>query len=187
MADIISWVATIATIVAASMTAANLGSRVTGYGFVVFTLGALCWIAVGATTHQPALLWTNIVLTVLDAFGIWRWLGRQSKVEEGARAASEASEQTPGEALFPVSLLSRAAVRHGETEFGTCIDAMAGCSSGRLCYLVVSEGGVAGVGETLRELPWSVANVEEESVIVRLDQKGFRALKELPRDRWPAR
>jgi hypothetical protein len=46
---------------------------------------------------------------------------------------------------------------------------------------------VAGVGETLRELPWSVANVEEESVIVRLDQKGFRALKELPRDRWPAR
>ena len=147
MADSISWIATIATIVAASMTAANLGSRVTGYGFVVFTLGALCWIAAGATTHQPALLWTNIVLTVLDLFGVWRWLGRQSKVEEGARAASEASEQTPGEALFPVSLLSRAAVVSDRSEFGTCIDAMAGCSSGRLCYLVVSEGGVAGVGE----------------------------------------
>ena len=37
MAEIISWVATIATIVAALMTAANLGSRITGYGFAVFT------------------------------------------------------------------------------------------------------------------------------------------------------
>ena len=33
MADTISWVATVATIIAASMTAANLGSRITGYGF----------------------------------------------------------------------------------------------------------------------------------------------------------
>ena len=89
MADTISWVATIGTIVAASMTAANLGSRVTGYGFVVFTAGALCWIAVGALTHQPALMWTNVVLAVLDLFGIWRWLGRQSRVEEGARSAAE--------------------------------------------------------------------------------------------------
>jgi len=48
MAETISWVATVATIIAASMTAANLGTRITGYGFVVFTIGALCWIAVGA-------------------------------------------------------------------------------------------------------------------------------------------
>ena len=41
------------------MTASNLGSRVTGYGFVVFTFGAWCWIAVGWMTNQPALLWTN--------------------------------------------------------------------------------------------------------------------------------
>src|SRR5205085_4210241 len=33
MADTITWVATIATIIAASMTAANLGSRITGYGY----------------------------------------------------------------------------------------------------------------------------------------------------------
>ena len=86
MADTISWAATIATIIAAFMTAANLGSRITGYGFAVFTLGALCWLAVGLMTNQPALLWTNVVLLILDVFGVWRWLGRQSKVEEGARA-----------------------------------------------------------------------------------------------------
>jgi hypothetical protein len=187
MAEIISWVATVATIIAASMTAANLGSRVTGYGFVVFTFGALCWIVVGISSHQPALLWTNVVLTVLDMFGVWRWLGRQAKVEEGARAASQASERTPGETLFPVSLLTRASVESGDAELGRCIDAMAGCSTGRLDYIVVSQGGVAGVGETLRRLPWSRAAVDGEKLIARLSTSEFQALQELPRDQWPAR
>jgi hypothetical protein len=187
MADTISWVATVATIIAAFMTASNLGSRVTGFGFAVFTIGALCWIAVGALTHQPALLWTNVVLTVLDLFGVWRWLGRQAKVEEGARSASEASEETPGEALFPVSLLSRAIVRGGEVELGHCVDAMAGCQSGRLSYVVVAEGGVAGVGETLRRLPWSGAMVEDETVVTGANPGEFSKLEPLPRDEWPGR
>jgi hypothetical protein len=187
MADIISWVATIATIIAAFMTASNLGSRVTGFGFAVFTVGALCWIATGVLTHQPALLWTNVVLVVLDVFGVWRWLGRQAKVEEGARAAAEASEETPGEALFPVSLLTRAPVRCGSTEVGRCIDAMAGCRSGRMDYVVVSEGGMAGVGETLRKVQWAQAHVEEEAVIVRIGADAFNQLEELPRDQWPGR
>ncbi len=187
MADTISWIATIATIVAASMTAANLGSRVTGYGFIVFTVGALCWIVVGVSTHQPALMWTNTVLVVLDIFGVWRWLGRQSRVEEGARNAAQSSEMTPGEALFPISLLSSAAVASGGKELGHCVDALAGCNSGRLSYLVVSQGGVAGVGETLRRLPWSCARFEGESVIARLSADQFSRLEVLPRDEWPGR
>ena len=187
MAETLPWVATIATIIAASLTAANLGTRITGYGFVVFTFGALCWIAVGITTHQPALFWTNVVLTILDIFGIWRWLGRQAKVEEGARAASEASEDTPGEALFPVSLLTQVQVLGRGTELGRCIDAMAGCSSGKLSYVVVSQGGVGGIGETLRRLPWNAAVVEGEKLATRLSEGQFGRLEELPRDQWPAR
>ncbi|MFL6722428.1 MAG: PRC-barrel domain containing protein [Sphingomonas sp.] len=187
MADTISWVATIATIIAASMTAANLGSRITGYGFGVFFIGSLAWLATGILTQQPALIWTNVVLTVLNLFGVWRWLGRQTKVEEGARSASEASEQTPGEALFPISLLSRAPVAGGGTEFGRCIDAMAGCRSGRLSYVVVSEGGVAGIGETLRRLPWGQAEIDGETLVAQLDRSAFDALEQLPRDQWPAR
>lgn len=187
MAETIPWVATIATIIAAFMTASNLGSRVTGYGFAVFTFGALCWIATGALTHQPALLWTNVVLMALDLFGVWRWLGRQAKVEAGARTAAEASETTPGEALFPVSLLGHAAVRCGTTEVGRCVDAMAGCRSGGLDYLVVSEGGVAGVGEILRRLPWEHTYVEEEDVVVRTSAQAFSRFEELPRDQWPGR
>jgi hypothetical protein len=187
MTDILSWAATATTILAALMTASNLGSRVTGYGFAVFTLGAVCWLTVGAMTHQPALLWTNIVLLAIDAFGVWRWLGRQVGVEEGARAAAQASEASSSETLFPVSQLTRVPVIAGDIEVGRCVDAMAGCTSGRLSYVVVSEGGVAAVGETLRRLPWSSAQVEEERVITSLKHSDFEALEELARDRWPAR
>lgn len=187
MADIFSWVATALTIVAACMTAANLGTRVTGYGFAVFTVGALCWIVSGVLNHQPALVWTNIVLTGLDLFGVWRWLGRQARVEEGAQSASEASEHTPGEALFPVSMLARAAVERGGEAIGSCVDAMAGCESGRLSYVVISEGGVAGVGETLRRLPWSAARVEGDRLRVTLGRREIAKLEQLQKDDWPGR
>ena len=187
MADYVSWIATAATIIAALMTASNLGARITGYGFCVFLVGSLCWLAVGLLTDQPALFWTNVVLTGLNAFGIWRWLGRQARVEEGGRAAAEASEATPGEALFPVSLLGHAPVECGGREVGSAIDAMAGGASGRLAYIVVSEGGVAGVGETLRRLPWANAAVEGGRVRSNIGPKDFEQLDELPRDEWPAR
>ena len=187
MAENISWIATIATIIAASMTAANLGSRVTGYGFAVFLVGSLAWLATGLLSGQPALVWTNVVLTILNIFGIWRWLGRQSRVEEGARTAAQASEAMPGETLFPISLLTHAPVDCAGREVGHCIDAMAGCGSGRLSYLVVSQGGVAGVGETLRRLPWRGAQVEAERVLVSLSASEFDGLEELARDEWPGR
>ena len=47
METIATWVAPIATTIAALMTASNLGSRITGWGFVVFTLGSLGWITLG--------------------------------------------------------------------------------------------------------------------------------------------
>ena len=52
MLAIAGWIAPAATTIAAIMTAANLGSRVTGWGFAVFSVGALAWIAVGASTGQ---------------------------------------------------------------------------------------------------------------------------------------
>jgi len=186
MNDIISWVATVATIGGALLTASNLGARITGTGFIVFLFGSLSWIGVSVMTGQQALLWTNIVLTVLNVFGIWRWLGRQAKVERGARAAAEASEMTPGEALFPVSLLAKAKVLAGNDEVGNCVDAMAGERSGRIAYVVVSEGGVAGVGERLRRVQWTDARVDRDRVVVGVDRSGFCALPELAKDEWPA-
>jgi hypothetical protein len=64
---------------------------------------------------------------------------------------------------------------------------MAGCSSGRLAYVVVSEGGVAGVGEKLRRLPWSGCSVEDEQLKTALPQSRFCALEILEPGHWPAR
>ena len=187
MAELISWCATILTIVAASMTAANLGSRITGFGFVIFTIGAIAWAADGALTHQPALLWTNVLLALLDLFGVWRWLGRQAEVEKGGQTAASASEEAASEVLFPVSMLSSADVRSGSIGLGRCIDAMAGCKSGSVSYVVVSAGGVAGVGETLRRLPWKAARVEGDIVSVNMSSEAFERLESLARDEWPGR
>ena len=187
MTDIVSWVATIATILAACMTASNLGARITGYGFAVFTIGSIAWFTLGLLTDQPALIWTNIVMTCLNLFGVWRWLGRQAKVEEGAHLASDDSARSPGETLFPVSLLTRAPLRCGDKEVGTCVDAMSGCGSGRIAYVVVSEGGVAGVGETLRRVPWDQAEVEGETLVARFAPDRFEKLETVERGRWPGR
>jgi hypothetical protein len=187
MTDILPWAATAATVLAASMTAANLGSRITGYGFAVFTIGSLSWIGVGMTSGQPALTWTNVVLTFLNLFGVWRWLGRQAKVEEGAKAASEASNEAPGETLFAVSLLTKAKVEGRDGPLGTCVDAMAGCTNGRIHYVAVSDGGVAGVGETLRRLPWTGSVVDGDLLRVNLDRAQFEQAQQFQRDSWPAR
>ena len=184
MADIIQWVATGATILAALVTASNLGARITGYGFGIFLVGSLAWIATALATNQPALLWTNGVLTALNIFGMWRWLGRQAKVEQGAGSAAEASHDTPGENLFPVSLLARGEVQANGSRAGTCVDAMAGASSGRLAYLVFTNGGVAGVGETLRRVDWDKVTLEGETLIVDGD---LASLPEVERDQWPGR
>lgn len=185
MYEMLNWVATAATIAGVLLTASNLGARVTGTGFIILLLGSLCWLAVAMTSDQQALLWTNAVLTVLNIFGIWRWLGRQAAVEQGGKAAAKASESTPGEALFPVSLLARAKVIAGGEEVGACVDAMAGERSGRLAYVVVSEGGVAGVGERLRRLDWHDARVERDQVVASIGRDRFCALPELAKDRWP--
>jgi hypothetical protein len=187
MEDILSWVATIATITAATITASNLGARITGYGFIVFTVGSIAWFGLGLATGQPALLWTNAALTVLNLFGIWRWLGRQAAVEDASKAAAQASEDTPGEALFPVSLLSRAKLESDGGELGACVDAMAGCDSGRIAYVIVSEGGIAGAGETLRRVSWSQLRAANGALRASLDRAQFRALEAVPKDQWPAR
>ena len=185
MAESISWFATVATILAALMTASNLGTRITGYGFCVFLVGSLSWLAVGVLTDQTALLWTNVALTFLNIFGVWRWLGRQTRIEDGAMQAAEESERSSGESIFPVSLLAKASIldRRGNA-VGTCVDAMAGSSSGQLRYVVAAEGGIAGVGETLRRLPWERAHVDSDSLVMDIDS--FDRLEEIAKGEWPA-
>ena len=187
MVSAFAWIAVITTVLAALITAANLGSRITGYGFCVFLVGSLAWLANGIATGDSAVVWDNAILTVLNVFGIWRWLGRQSKVEAGAAAAAEASVEEPGENLFPVALLTRAKVHAADAPHGHCVDAMAGDRSGRIRYVVVSDGGIASVGETLHRVDWSAVAINGEEVRLSHSTDELERQPVLQRDQWPAR
>lgn len=188
MEQIAAIVAPVATTLAALIVASNLGARITGFGFIIFTAGSVAWSILGFATDQPNLLWQNIILTGLNLFGVWRWLGWQARLEEGGAVAAKESHDEPGETLFPVSLLTKARVVSSDgTEIGRCIDAMAGCASGRVAYLVVAEGGLAGVGQTLRRLPWAGCSADEDCVTAPIEHSQFCALDALEPDHWPAR
>jgi hypothetical protein len=188
MDQLVSWVATVATILAACFTASNLGSRVTGTGFIIFTVGSIAWFTLGLLTSQPALVWTNAVMTLLNLFGVYRWLGRQAKLEQGASKAAEKSEAAPGDNLFPASTLTAARLvgRNGEA-LGSTVDAMISCDGGKLRYLVVAQGGIAGVGETFRRVDWHYAGVQDGAVKTDFSSADFARLPELQKDDWPGR
>ena len=172
------WVAPIATAVAAIMTAANLGARITGWGFVVFTIGSIGWSLVGLTSGQTNLVATNAFLTIVNALGVWRWLGRQARYEDGGQIAAAASKATPSKPdLVAGAIVTGAEVRFpGGDRAGVVIEIMLECETARLAYLVVGSGGVAGVGERLRAVRPEQLELCADHVMLRLDHASFEAL-----------
>ncbi|PCD01833.1 photosystem reaction center subunit H [Sphingomonas spermidinifaciens] len=136
--------------IAAMMTAANLGARVTGWGFVVFAVGSVAWSLVGLSSGQTNLLLTNGFLTIVNLVGIWRWLGRQARYDKGGERAQRDSRDTDAETKIALGTIVGARVvdRDG-TAIGHVADAMLGCENHAIAYLVIGCGGVGGVGETL--------------------------------------
>lgn len=186
MEDAAGWIAPVATMIAAMMTAANLGSRVTGWGFAVFVVGSVSWSIVGVASGQGNLLWTNGFLTLVNVIGVWRWLGRQAKYDDGGEAAAQRSRRDEVPSLFPVGALGGATLtgRDGKT-IGTVVDAMARCAGADIAYLVVSEGGVGGVGERLHALAPEVLRFGHGKVSADLSAEDLAALPVLEADRWP--
>ena len=187
MLALAGWIAPAATMIAAIMTAANLGSRVTGWGFAVFAVGAVAWITVGAQTGQHNLLWSNAFLLLVDLVGIWRWLGRRARYDAGAEAAAERSARADAPTLFALTKLEGIPVRDGEgNTIGTTVDAMAACDTGRIVYLVVREGGLVGVGERLHALGWNEVEMHQDRLISSLDSEALAARRVLTLGEWPA-
>jgi hypothetical protein len=100
----LDWVAAVTCILAALMVAANAGTRLTGYGFVVFTVSSVLWVAYGVLQHERGLIVQNAVLLVVNLVGIWRWLGLRRRYERGAWRAvlrSRGRQGTPRRAPGP--------------------------------------------------------------------------------------
>lgn len=184
--DIAGWVAPAATMIAAVMTAANLGTRVTGWGFIVFTIGSVAWSTVAIATGQQNLLWTNGFLTLVNLVGIWRWLGRQARYEDGSHAASVHSQAARVPSLFSIGAITGARLtgRDGVT-LGTVVDGMMRCTDSALAYVVISEGGVGGVGERLRALSPHEIRFSADGPSCDLDAEALARRPLLESGAWP--
>lgn len=187
MEEIAGWVAPVATMIAAMMTAANLGARVTGWGFVVFTAGSVAWSLVGFTSGQMNLLASNGFLTLVNLVGIWRWLGRQSTYEDGARAAEAASRGSATPTLFTATGIGgMKVVDRSGTNVGRAVEALLECASGRVSYVVVASGGVAGIDERLRAIPHAQIAFGCERLRLAMSDREFARMAVLEPDQWPA-
>lgn len=185
--DIAEWVAPAATMIAATMTAANLGTRVTGWGFVVFTVGSISWCAIGSLTGQTELLVTNVFLTIVNLIGVYRWLGRQARFEDGGKAASRQSEKAGMASLFSAnSSLGAKVVAEGDEEVGTIVDLMLEAGSNDVNYAVVTDGGVAGIEEKLRAVGAADLEFADGSISYRGTAEQFANIAIIDDEAWPA-
>lgn len=185
--DIADFIAPAATMIAAMMTAANLGARVTGWGFVVFTVGSIAWSVIGVSTGQTNLLATNGFLTIVNLIGVWRWLGKQRAYEDGGKSATEASRRSAYPTLFTATGVAGMPVTSSEGEaVGTAVEALITCDQGSVSYVVVSSSGVAGIGEELRAVPRADIEFACDSLRLRHGLAWFGELPPLADGEWPA-
>jgi len=85
---IIRAVGAILTVLAAAMVAANLSPRTMVWGFSIFILASIAWIADGWLEGKASLVIQNAVLLLINILGVWRWLPKAEK--EPAATASPA-------------------------------------------------------------------------------------------------
>ena len=172
--------------IAACMTAANLGPRVTGWGFVVFTIGSLAWASIAIASGQQNLLITNAFLTLVNAVGIWRWLGRIARFDDGARAAEAKSRQATTDTLFNVgSIEGRAILDTNGIKLGGAIGVMARAHEGSIAYVVAGLGGIGGIGERIVALPWASIAVRPDGFGIRMSADAIAQLEDLNPNDWP--
>ena len=181
-----AWIAPIATMIAAMMTAANLGSRITGWGFVVFVIGSIAWSAVGLASGQTNLVATNVFLTLVNLIGVWRWLVRQARYDDGGQKAARHSGRAGVPSLFSANGVIGASVKGcDQEELGTVVDAMMVCDTMKLAYVVVAAGGVVGVSERLYALNPVTLRFTANGILADMSMADLEALPLLKPDHWP--
>ncbi len=96
----LEWIGAIGAILAAAMIAADLGRRVTGWGFVLFSVVSVVWIVSGLTSDGMPIAVQNGILLVINVYGVWQFLlspRKKREIEEAERIADEAKERVAAE------------------------------------------------------------------------------------------
>ncbi len=79
LSQAIQWAAMALGIVAAIMVAAKINAKITGWGFVIFAVSSVGWVAFGAMEGEAPLTIQNAVLLLINGVGVWRYLIAKEK------------------------------------------------------------------------------------------------------------
>jgi hypothetical protein len=95
----VEWVAALGAMLAAAMVAADYSRRVTGFGFVLFAIVSCLWVYSGLTAKDGMpLAIQNIVLLIINLFGVWHFLISRKKkreIEKAEEIANQAKKEVP--------------------------------------------------------------------------------------------
>ena len=91
----LEWIAAVGTMIAAALVAADLGRKVTGWGFVLFCVVAVTWVVSGLTSHSLPIAAMNAILLLINAWGVWQYLlnPRKKKVIDRVEKVAERIER----------------------------------------------------------------------------------------------
>jgi len=91
----LEWIAAIGTMLAAALIAADLGRKVTGWGFVLFCAVSVTWVVSGLTSGALPIAAMNGILLVINAWGVWQFLlnPRKKKVIDRVEKVAERIER----------------------------------------------------------------------------------------------
>lgn len=91
----LEWIAAIGTMLAAGLIAADLGRRVTGWGFVLFCAVSVTWIVSGLTSGAMPIAVMNAILLAINLWGVWQYVlnPKKRKVIERVEKVAERIER----------------------------------------------------------------------------------------------
>ena len=72
--DVLRWLGSIMTMGPGLVIAARVRPRLMGWAFVGLTVGSLIWILAGYLVADYPLIAQNVAITLINIFGIYRWL-----------------------------------------------------------------------------------------------------------------
>ena len=93
MDGVLGWIGAIGAVIAAALIAADLGRKVTGWGFVLFCAVSVVWIVSGLTSKEGmSVAVQNAILLLINAYGVWQFLLSPKKKREIERAEELANK-----------------------------------------------------------------------------------------------
>lgn len=82
----IEWFAAISGMIAALMIAWDHSRRITGFGFILFCATSIAWIIAGVMAGTAPLAVQNVLLLLINALGVYRYLIRKKGDEAGGKS-----------------------------------------------------------------------------------------------------